>query len=195
MRIILASASQRRRELMEKLNIKYEVLAYDHEEIFDSNKTIYDQCMDVSYQKGKVVFNDIIDDVIVISCDTIVALDGIIYGKPKDNEDAFNMIKKLQGRTHEVITALTVFSRVNGISNVEQTYEKALVTVDTMSDKEIREWVDTGEALGKAGSYGIQDSFGKFVLKIEGDYYSIVGLPLNKLYNILKKIEVYDELR
>jgi septum formation protein len=195
MRIILASASQRRKELMEKLNIKYEVLAYDHEEIFDGNKTIYDQCMDVSYQKGKVVFDDIPDDVIVISCDTIVALDSVIYGKPKDNDDAFNMIKKLQGRTHEVVTALTVFSRINGVSNVEQTYDKALVTVDKMCDEEIKEWVDTGLAIGKAGSYGIQDSFGRFISKIEGDYYTIVGLPLNKLYNILKKLEVYDELR
>lgn len=195
MRIILASASQRRRELMEKLNINYEVLSYDHEEIFDSEKTIYDQCMDVSFQKGKVVFDDINGDVIVISCDTIVALDGVIYGKPKDNEDAFNMIKKLEGKTHEVVTALTVFSRIKDVTNVEQTYERALVTVDKMSDKEIKEWVDTGEAIGKAGSYGIQDSFGKFISKIEGDYYTIVGLPLNKLYNILKKLEVYDGLR
>ncbi len=195
MRIILASASPRRKELMEKLNLPFEVLSYEHEELLDDSKTIYDQCMDIAYQKGKIVFDTISDDDIVISSDTIVALDNVIYGKPKDNDDAYKMLLKLQGKTHEVITSLAVFIRKNGEVNVEQTYEKALVTIDNMNDKDIKERIDSGLAIGKAGSYGIQDSFGKYIKKIDGDYYTIVGLPLNKLYNILKKVEVYDELR
>ncbi len=195
MKIILASASPRRKELMAKLNIPFDVLAYNHEELLDDSKTIYDQCMDIAYQKGKIVFANTVSDVIVISSDTIVALDNIVYGKPKDNDDAYKMIKELQGRTHEVVTALTIFVRKNNEETVQRTYEKAQVTIDKMCDEEIREWVNSGLAMGKAGSYGIQDSFGRYIKSISGDYYSIVGLPLNKLYNMLKELEVYDELR
>ena len=195
MRVILASASARRNELMRMLNIPYEVITYEHEELFDKSKTIYEQCMDVSYQKGKIVFDDIDGDIVVISCDTIVALDNVIYGKPKDREDAFHMIKDFSNKTHEVITGLTVFKRKNYVETIEQTYEKSLVAVDDMTDNEINEWLDTNLYIGKAGAYGIQDVFGKFIKSIDGDYYSIVGLPLNKLYNILKKLEVFDELR
>ena len=190
MRIVLASASARRKELMNRLNIPYEIITYDHEEILDNTKTIYEQCMDISYQKGKVVFDDIKEDVVVIACDTIVALNNVIYGKAKNREDAYRMIKEFSGKTHEVITALTVFLRKNNEVSVEQTYEKSLVTFDILNDKEINEWLDTDLYIGKAGAYGIQDEFGKHIKKIDGDYYAIVGLPLNKLYNILKKLEV-----
>jgi len=195
MRVILASASIRRNELMSMLNIPFEVITYDHEEILDETKTIYDQCLDIAYQKGKIVFDDIDGDIVVISCDTIVALDNVIYGKPKNRLDAYRMIKDFSGKTHEVITALTVFKRKNYVETVEKTYEKSLVTVDNMTDQEINEWLDTNLYIGKAGAYGIQDVFGKYIKNMSGDYYSIVGLPLNKLYNILKKLEVFDELR
>ena len=190
MRVVLASASARRKELMNRLNIPYEIITYDHEEILDDTKTIYEQCMDISYQKGKVVFDDIKEDVVVIACDTIVALNNVIYGKAKNREDAYRMIKEFSGKTHEVITALTVFLRKNNEVSVEQTYEKSLVTFDILNDKEINEWLDTDLYICKAGAYGIQDEFGKHIKKIDGDYYAIVGLPLNKLYNILKKLEV-----
>ena len=194
MRIILASSSPRRKELMNMLGITYEVISFDHDEVLNKEKTVYEQCMDISFQKGKIVYDSFNEDVIVISSDTIVVLDGIIYGKPIDRNDAYNMISKLQGRDHEVVSALTVFSRINGIEKITETYDKTIVTVDSMNDSEINSWIDTGKAFGKAGAYAIQEEFGRFIKKIDGDYCTIVGLPVNKLYNILKDLEVYDGL-
>ena len=194
MRIILASSSPRRKELMNMLGITYEVISFDHDEVLNKEKTVYEQCMDIAFQKGKIVYDSFNEDVIVISSDTIVVLDDIIYGKPIDRNDAYNMISKLQGRDHEVVSALTVFSRINGIEKITETYDKTIVTVDSMNDSEINSWIDTGKAFGKAGAYAIQEEFGRFIKKIDGDYCTIVGLPVNKLYNILKDLEVYDGL-
>ena len=195
MRIILASSSPRRKELMNMLNIPYEVISYDHDEVLNKEKSVYEQCMDISYQKGKIVFDSFDEDVIVISSDTIVVFNGEIYGKPIDRNDAYRMISNIQGKDHEVVSALTVFCRKNGKDTIHETYEKAIVTVDKMNDDEINFWIDTGKAFGKAGAYAIQEEFGKYIKKIDGDFYTIVGLPLNKLYNILKELEVYDGLQ
>ena len=195
MRIILASSSPRRKELMNMLNIPYEVISYDHDEVLNKEKSVYEQCMDISYQKGKIVFDSFDEDVVVISSDTIVVFNGEIYGKPMDREDAYRMISMIQGNDHEVVSALTVFCRKNGKDTIHETYEKAIVTVDKMTDEEIKSWIDTGKAFGKAGAYAIQEEFGKYIKKIDGDFYTIVGLPLNKLYNILKELEVYDGLQ
>lgn len=194
MRIILASSSPRRKELMNMLGLPFEVISYDHDEILNKEKSVYEQCMDIAYQKGKVVYDSFSDDIIVISSDTIVVYDGIIYGKPIDREDAYKMLFNIQGSDHEVVTALTVFSRINGVEKVHELYEKAIVTVDEMTDNEINSWIDTGKAFGKAGAYAIQEEYGRFIKKIDGDYYTIVGLPINRLYNILKELEVYDGL-
>ena len=195
MRIILASSSPRRKELMNMLNIPYEVISYDHDEVLNKEKSVYEQCMDISYQKGKIVFDSFDEDVVVISSDTIVVFNGEIYGKPIDRNDAYRMISMIQGNDHEVVSALTVFCRKNGKDTIHETYEKAIVTVDKMNDEEINSWIDTGKAFGKAGAYAIQEEFGKYIKKIDGDFYTIVGLPLNKLYNILKELEVYDGLQ
>ncbi len=192
MRVVLASSSPRRKELMNMLGIPYDVVSFDHDEVLNKDKTVYEQCMDIAYQKGKIVFDSFDEDIVVISSDTIVVLDNAIYGKPVDRQDAYNMLKKIQGTTHEVVSALTVFCRKNGEVTVNKTYEKALVTVDKMNDLEINSWIDTGKAFGKAGAYAIQEEYGRFIKKIDGDYYTIVGLPLNTLYNILKDLEVYD---
>jgi septum formation protein len=192
MRVVLASSSPRRKELMNMLGIPYDVVSFDHDEVLNKDKTVYEQCIDIAYQKGKIVFDSFNEDIVVISSDTIVVLDNVIYGKPIDRQDAFDMLKKIQGTTHEVVSALTVFCRKNGKVTVNKTYEKALVTVDKMSDSEINSWIDTGKAFGKAGAYAIQEEYGRFIKKIDGDYYTIVGLPLNTLYNILKDLEVYD---
>lgn len=194
MRVVLASSSPRRKELMNMLGIPYDVVSFDHDEVLNKDKTVYEQCMDIAYQKGKIVFDSFNEDIVVISSDTIVVLDNVIYGKPIDRQDAFDMLKKIQGTTHEVVSALTVFCRKNGKVTVNKTYEKALVTVDKMSDSEINSWIDTGKAFGKAGAYAIQEEYGRFIKKIDGDYYTIVGLPLNTLYNILKDLEVYDKI-
>ena len=117
MRVILASSSPRRKELMDMLNIPYEVMSFDHDEILNKEKSVYEQCMDISYQKGKIVFDSFNEDVVVISSDTIVVMNGEIYGKPIDRNDAYNMISKIQGTNHEVVSALTVFVPTVSLSN------------------------------------------------------------------------------
>ena len=189
MRIILASSSPRRKELMENLNIPFEIITKEVDETFDITKNIYDQSMQVAKKKALAVYNDIKDDVIVIGSDTIVVFDGKIYGKPKNYDDAFDMLEKFSGNTHEVISSLCLLVRKNGREYVELTYDKCDVTVDTMEHDEINEWILHNDVYSKAGAYAIQEGFGKYISKINGDYFSIVGFPIHKLYKLLKKYQ------
>ena len=126
-------------------------------------------------------------DVIVIGSDTIVVQDGKLYGKPKDYDDAVNMLKILSDNKHEVVSSLCLLIRKNGKEYEELTYDKCDVYVDKMNIDEINEWINSNDVYSKAGAYAIQEGFGKHVKRIEGDYFSIVGLPVHKLYQLLKK--------
>ena len=189
MRIILASQSKRRQELLKnQLHLDFEVIVSDSDEILDPNLSTLDNCINISYQKAKDVLEKTEGDRIIISCDTIVLKDNKIYGKPKTKEDAYNILKLLSNTSHEVLSCLTVIKVENNKVEEYKTYGKGIVYIDEMTDSEIYDWILDGNPYDKAGGYAIQEGFGKFVNKIEGDFYSIVGLPLNKLYNILKKI-------
>ena len=188
MKIILASKSPRRRELLERLGYNFEVLTSEKEEVLDKNLTPLENSYNISYQKGMDILNKTEGDRIIISSDTMVIKDNGILGKPKSRDDAFKMLKKLNNTSHEVITSIYVFQVINNKVTEYKDYSKALVYVDNLTDSEINNYLDTNEAYDKAGSYAIQGLFSKHIVKIEGDYYAIVGLPLNKLYNILKKI-------
>jgi septum formation protein len=133
------------------------------------------------------VFRDISDDVIVIGSDTVVVQDGVIYGKPKDYNDAVRMLKTLSDNQHEVLSSLCLLIRKNGIEYEELTYDKAIVYVDKLSMSDIDSWINSNDVYSKAGAYAIQEGFGKHIKKIDGDYFSIIGLPINKLNNLLKK--------
>ena len=191
MNIILASASPRRRELMKMLNIPFEVIVVPHEEKLNKRKSVYNQCLDIAYQKATEVFDKETennnDNFIVIGSDTIVVHDKKIYGKPHNYEEAFNMIKKLSGTSHEVVTSLVLLISKNGKKYEEKIYEVCKVYVDEMSDCEINEWIANSDPYSKAGGYAIQEEFGKYITKIEGDYFTVVGLPLNRLHKLLKK--------
>lgn len=191
MNVILASSSPRRRELMRKIGIPFEVIIVPHEEKLNKRKTVYNQCIDIAYGKAKVVYDREIengnDDFIVIGSDTIVIYDKKIYGKPKNCDEAFNMLKSFSGTCHEVVTSLVLLVQKNGKYYEEKVYEKALVYVDKMSEEEIKDLIVSSDPYSKAGGYAIQEGFGKYVTKIDGDYFTIVGLPLNKLYRLLKK--------
>lgn len=187
MRVILASSSPRRRELMGWLNIPFEIITKNVDETFDLNKDIYEASQEVARKKALVVFNDIKEDVIVIGSDTIVSLDNIIYGKPKDYNDAFSMLEKFSGKTHEVISSLCILVRKNGIEYEELTYDTCKVEIDNMTSDEINEWINSNDVYTKAGAYAIQEGFGKYIKRIEGDYFTIVGFPIHKLYELLKK--------
>ena len=187
MRIILASSSQRRQELMKLLDVPFEVMIKSVDETFDINQNIYEQSMEISKRKAMAIYQDIKEDVIVIGSDTVVIYNNKIYGKPKDYNDAFRMIKEFSNNTHEVLSSLCLLVRKDGKEYVELTYDKCDVTIDEMSDDEIREWIESNDVYSKAGAYAIQEGFGKYIKSVSGDYFSIVGFPIHKLYNLLKK--------
>ena len=187
MQVILASSSPRRKELMEKLNIPFSIVVRDVPEIIDKEIDCYHACMNIARAKAQSVFNETNDNVIVIGSDTIVSLNGKIYGKPKDYEDAYKMISSISGTKHEVISSVCVLIRKNNRVYEELTYDKCDVYVSKMTHDEIDDWINKNDVYTRAGGYAIQDGFGKFVEKIEGDYFSIVGFPLHKVYDILKK--------
>ena len=189
MQIILASASKRRQDLLKMINLDYKVIVSDEEEVIDKSLTVLENCQNISYQKALNVLKKVKEDSIIISCDTVVCKDNELIGKPKDKLDATLMLKKLSGTSHIVYSCLTVL-KVKNQEIIEEYKEvgEGLVYVDNLSNEEIEDWINKGNPYNKAGGYAIQEEFGKYVTKIEGDFYSIVGLPLNKLYQILKKV-------
>lgn len=172
---------------MESLDIPFEIITKGVDEVFDNKKSVYDASMEVAKRKAQAVYNEIDEDVIVIGSDTIVVFQDEIYGKPKDYEDAFKMLEKFSGNSHEVISSLCILVRKNGVEYEELTYGKCQVVVDDMTKEEIDEWINKNDVYSKAGAYAIQEGFGKYIKNIEGDYFSIVGFPLHKVYKLLKK--------
>ena len=187
MRIVLASSSPRRCELMKLLERPFEVIVKNQEEKIDKTKNCYEQCMLLAKEKAQGVFNDISGDVIVIGSDTVVIYNNEIYGKPKSKEEAKEMIEKFSNNQHEVVSSLCLLIRKNNQCYEELTYDECKVFVNKMTNDEIEDWVNNHDCLTRAGAYAIQDGFCKYITKIEGDYYSIVGLPIYKLYNLIKK--------
>ena len=187
MRIILASSSPRRKELMESLNIPFEIKVKSVDERFTGNKSIYEESMEIAKRKAMAIYEDISDDVIVIGSDTIVLYNNQIYGKPKDYQDAVRMLKDFSNHTHEVLSSLCLLVRKDGKEYVELTYDTCQVEIDKMDDSEIDDWINNNDVYTKAGAYAIQEGFGKYVKRIDGDYFTIVGFPIHKVYNLLKK--------
>lgn len=183
--IILASASPRRKELMTQVGLTFRVQPSNNDEIITKNNP-EEIVKELSYQKAKEVFeNGHLQD-IVIGADTIVIYEGNILGKPKDEAEAYAMIHRLQGNTHQVYTGVSVIWKQENNTHVLAFAERTDVELFPMSDKEIREYVDTKEPFDKAGGYGIQGCFASFVKRINGDYNNVVGLPVARLYQELK---------
>lgn len=189
MQIILASSSKRRQDLLKMINLDYKVIVSDEEEVVDNSLSVLENCQNISYQKALNVLKKVKEDSIIISCDTVVCKDNELIGKPKDKLDATLMLKKLSGTSHIVYSCLTVL-KVKNQEIIEEYKEvgEGLVYVDNLSNEEIEDWINKGNPYNKAGGYAIQEEFGKYITKVEGDFYAIVGLPLNKLYQILKNI-------
>ena len=187
MKVILGSASKRRQDLMDLLKIPYEVLVSDEDEVYDKNKNLYEQCINISEHKALNVFNKTSGNRIVIGSDTVVIFENQIYGKPKNKDEAFKMLKKLSGKCHEVVTSVCFMVYKNNQIIKESDYKITKVYIDELSDSEILHWINNNDVCNLAGGYAIQGEFGKFVNKIEGDYYTVVGFPLNKVYRKLEK--------
>ncbi len=187
--IILASASPRRRELLEQIGIFYRVMASTKEEKAegDSPQLIVQS---LARQKAEDIAGQIKEPgKLVLGADTIVVWKGQILGKPADHEDARTMLKKLQGNRHQVFTGVA-FSRMNkeGKIQTHTFYEVTEVEVYPMSEEEILAYIASGHSDDKAGAYGIQGSFGAYIKGIKGDYYNVVGLPVGRVYQELKKM-------
>lgn len=188
MKIILASQSPQRKDLLDLMNLKYEIMVSDVDETFVDNLPITEQSKRLAYIKAKEVFNKTTGDRIIIGSDSMVIKDGKIYGKPKDEKDAFNILTDLQNDTHQVITSLAVLAQKDGKYLEFIDYDITEVHFKPMSEKEILDWIATGKSLNKAGGYGVQSEFAVYIDKIVGNYYTVVGLPIHKLNDILKRI-------
>ena len=181
--IYLASKSPRRRKLLKQLNISFKSFSVEMDERVKSNESPSNAVLRLSKEKLELAKTKIKNG-IIITADTIVVLDNLILGKPKNKKDAFRILKILSGRTHVVYTGYSIFNSAN--SNTISEYEKTKVTFRKLNDEEILEYIDGGSPMDKAGAYGIQDDFGAvFIKKINGCYYNVVGLPLAKLYHAL----------
>lgn len=188
MKIILASKSPRRKELMDMLNLKYEVIVSKADETLQGGLTVEEQAKRLSYIKAKTVFEETTGDRIVIGSDTMVIKNNKIYGKPKNEEDAFKTLKELNGTKHQVITGLAILVEKNGKYEEYLDYDITEVHFKNMTDTEIKNWISTGQAMDKAGAYAVQGEFSVFIEKINGNYSTVVGLPIHKVYDILKII-------
>lgn len=181
-RIILASASPRRKELLSLLNQPFEIITADIDETMNPDNNLIDEIESLSFKKALAVFKDH-KDAVVIGSDTMVALNNQRLGKPKDKADAFRMLKALQGKTHEVVTAVTIISATQS-----ETFSSiSRVEFYPMSDDEINEYINTNEPSDKAGAYAIQGLGAKYIRSIKGDYYSIMGLPIAEVYHRIQK--------
>lgn len=192
-RIVLGSASPRRKELLEQIGVKFEIMTSDKDEIYESTipteivqelalMKAGNVAMELEEQEGNVA------DTIIIGADTIVVHEDKILGKPVNEEDAFCMLKSLSGDIHQVYTgvAMLVYGEDGEVKEICHA-EKTEVFVHEMSDEEIRNYIASGEPMDKAGAYGIQGKFAAYIDKIEGDYYNVVGLPVAYVYQQLKE--------
>lgn len=197
--IILASQSPRRRELMEQAGYAFEIIpSYADEIIVDKEPEIvvqklsmlkacdvYQGYAEKTSQSSDAMWSRALENVLVIGADTVVSIGGRILGKPASADEAMEMIKGLQGKTHEVYTGV---SFVWYDMKAHSFYECTRVTCYPMTDKEIEDYVAKGECMDKAGAYGIQGSFGVYIKDICGDYNNVVGLPIARLYHELKAL-------
>ena len=188
MKIILASASPRRKSLMDVLGLNFEIKVSDCEENIDVSHNVHDIVMSLSLQKAQSVAKTTDEKCIIIGADTVVSYGNEILGKPKNIDDAIRMLKLLSGKTHSVYTGFTIIDTSDNSTITD--YEKTDVKFRELTEKEIIEYVNTNDPLDKAGSYSIQGTASSFVEKLDGDYNNVVGLPIYKLskylYNTFK---------
>lgn len=181
--IILGSKSPRRKEILELLGLDFKIYVPDVEEDITDYNTPEEYVLKTALKKGLATQKEFYNDV-VLCADTIVSIDNEILEKPKNKDDARSMINKIQGKYHMVYTSVYL--------GKEDKYDNFVcgtkVFISEMSDQEIEDYINTQEPYDKAGAYAIQGIFAKHIEKIEGDYYNVMGLPLNEVYNKLKNI-------
>ena len=186
MKLILASASPRRKELLGKIGLEFAINPAKGEEVVTKNLP-WEVVEELSLQKAKEIADMQTEECIVIGSDTIVAKEEKIMGKPKDEAEAYQMLSEIAGEVHQVYTGVTLI-RTGKDPKVITFAEKTDVHLYPMSEKEIYSYIATKDPMDKAGAYGIQGAFAIHVKGIEGDYYNVVGLPIGKVYQELKQL-------
>ncbi|MDQ0066831.1 Maf family protein [Chryseobacterium lathyri] len=184
MKLLLASQSPRRKELLSSLGFDFEVVKIDCEEILPGNIKIGEAAAYLSELKAEA-FRELADDEVLLTADTVVAIDSKILGKPKDMNEAKHMLRSLSGKIHQVYTGITIKS----VSKIWTETDVADVEFDEITDDEIEYYVQNYKPFDKAGSYGIQEWLGMAkISKLNGSFYTIMGLPTHLVYKILKEI-------
>lgn len=189
-RLVLASASPRRRQLLEQIGLKPEIMpSMEKEEAMDLPPRKLVEAL--SKQKAEAVAGRYGQEAVVIGADTVVSVEGRILGKPEDERQAREMLGLLQGRVHQVYTGVTIILAGTGKSLTFS--ERTDVSVYPMDEEEISRYVSGGEPMDKAGAYGIQGAFAAYIREIRGDYFNVVGLPVGRLYQELKALGLEEE--
>lgn len=182
MKLILASGSPRRKQLLSQLDVPFEIKVADIDEQINPNNPLKEEIEKLSFLKAHEVFKDN-EDAVVIGADTIVTIDDKVLGKPRSKEEAKEMLNLLQDNKHTVITAVTIMDKEH--------HDTFSVLSDVyfypMSEMEIDEYIKTEEPMDKAGAYAIQGIGSKFIKKIDGDYYAIMGFPIGEVYRKLQR--------
>lgn len=181
--LILASASPRRKDLLEEVGLSFEVIAAQIEEYMEEDLSTQEAIQQIALRKAEVVFENH-RDAIVIGADTMVCFGCEVLGKPKSKEDAYRMLSLLSGKTHRVLTGVAIVSDSQSLSFCEETE----VTFYDLTEALMVEYIASGEPFDKAGAYGIQGKGKLLVKEIHGDYYTVVGLPIAKVYREVKKL-------
>lgn len=184
MKIILASSSPRRKEILENANVKFDIIKSEIDEVILDNelpsqvvmRLAFEKCIDIAAKHRESL---------VIGADTVVVLDDIILGKPKDIDEAVAMITQLSGKTHQVITGISLINLSANKKIID--YVVSNVKFKDLSAEDIKDYIQTNESLDKAGAYGIQGYGALLVEEIQGDYFNIVGLPISRLSDLLKQ--------
>jgi septum formation protein len=189
-KIILASRSPRRQQLLHELGLKFEVGVQEYDESYPSGLTGEEIARYVAYEKAALFVNKLSDNEIVITADTIVWCNNNVLGKPANREDATAILKVISGNTHEVITGVSLRTKTRDITFSESTK----VTFEAFSEEEILYYIDNFKPYDKAGAYGIQEWIGIIACShIDGSYFNVVGLPVQRLYKELQNFIIPSE--
>jgi len=191
-RIILASESPRRQALLTQAGFDFVVMPsyIDEESVMDEEVSPYDMVKILSTKKAMHVSEKTKDSAIIIAADTVVVLKGAVMGKPSDAEEAFQMLRRLQGQSHSVYTGVTLIHKTDSGMTLRNIVDNTGVRMRALSDDEIRAYIGTGEPFDKAGSYAIQGRGSLLIERIEGDYNTVVGLPLVRVCQALQAFGV-----
>ena len=180
-KIILASASPRRKQILENLGLKFEIVTSNVDETVGTEYSPYEWVKTLSIRKAEAVKEKVCGDCIIIAADTIVTDLGRILNKPIDKDDAIQMLKSLQGKKHTVYTGVTIIFRENGNETTSTFVDGTDVFMRSLTDDEINDYVNKGEPFDKEGAYAIQGKGSLLIESIDGDYYTVVGLPVYSL--------------